>query len=109
MVVVAWPAKLVRASPPEKAPQEVYCIIHYLGDFIVPLSPFVTCRSTIFLESASPIADTECSVAFFQIVAAKGEEEEIELWISYFTATLKCWGIRCATFSTGPESNVLGA
>ena len=37
------------------------------------------------------------------------KEEEVELWISYFTTTLNRWGIRCATFSAGRESNVLGA
>jgi hypothetical protein len=26
------------------------------------------------------------------------KEEEVELWISYFTTTLNRWGIRCATF-----------
>jgi hypothetical protein len=31
------------------------------------------------------------------------KEEEVELWISYFTTTLNRWGIRCATFSTGRE------
>jgi hypothetical protein len=36
-------------------------------------------------------------------IGLKGEE--VELWISYFTTTLNRWGIRCATFSTGRESN----
>ena len=33
------------------------------------------------------------------------KEEQVELWISYFTTTLNGWGIRCATFSTKRESN----
>jgi Tol biopolymer transport system component len=37
------------------------------------------------------------------------KEEEVELWISYFTTTLNRWVIRCATFSTVRESNVFGA